>query len=202
MIGVYKITNPKGAIYIGSSINIEQRLKHYVGVSCKGQRKLYNSIRKYGWENHFVEIMIECELEDLYHNERYFGEYYNVLGENGLNLILPKNGEIKVGVSSETRRRMSESSIGEKGSFYGKTHTKETREKISKAQLGRKHTLEHRLKVSLNNSRYKSKVVLNLNDGMFYDSCLEASIAYGFKYSTLRSQLNGTNKNSSSMIFV
>lgn len=201
MIGVYKITNPKGAIYIGSSINIEQRLKHYVGVSCKGQRKLYNSIRKYGWENHFVEIMIECELEDLYHNERYFGEYYDVLGENGLNLILPKNGEIKVGVSSETRRRMSESSIGEKGSFYGKTHTKETRAKISKAQLGRKHTLEHRAKVSMNNAKNLAKIVIDLNTGVFYESAKEVSELYNIKHSTMRSRLNGNNLNRTQFVY-
>ena len=37
MIGIYKITNPKGKIYIGQSINIENRFKVYKRYNCKGQ---------------------------------------------------------------------------------------------------------------------------------------------------------------------
>lgn len=29
MVGIYKITNPKGRIYIGQSVNIEQRKQNY-----------------------------------------------------------------------------------------------------------------------------------------------------------------------------
>ena len=202
MIGIYKITSPSGKIYIGSSKNIKRRLWYYSSLNCVGQVKMYNSIKKHGWGNHIVEILEECSFELLYERELFYANMYDVLSDNGLNCVIPLLGEKKQGVSDKTKLKMSESKKGNKNYFFGKKHNKEAREKISKAQLGRKHTLEHRLKVSLNSSRYKSKVVLNLNDGMFYNSCLEASIAYGFNYSTLRSQLNGTNKNSSSMIFV
>ena len=36
MIGIYKITNPSGKIYIGQSINIENRKKIYSKSICKG----------------------------------------------------------------------------------------------------------------------------------------------------------------------
>ena len=52
MVGIYKITNPNNRIYIGQSWNIESRLYSYKNGRCKNQRKLLNSIKKYGWENH------------------------------------------------------------------------------------------------------------------------------------------------------
>ena len=59
MIGIYKITNSKGAIYIGQAVNIERRKKDYSRAGCKSQRKIYNSIKKYGWKDHTFEVLIE-----------------------------------------------------------------------------------------------------------------------------------------------
>ena len=188
--GIYKYTSPSGKIYIGSSKNIFKRITHYKSESCKNQTKLYNSFKKYGYENHLFEIIEECNFEDLYLRERYYSEVFNVLGEKGLNLILPKNGESKISISEETRKKMSESSKGEKGSFYGKTHTIETKEKIRKAQLGRKHSKEHKEKVSKNNAKNMSKIVLDLNTGVFYESAKQVSDLYNINHSTLRSRLN------------
>ena len=42
--------------------------------------------------------------------------------------MLPKNEEQKRIVSEETLKRMSDSKKGEKGSFYGRIHTKEAKE--------------------------------------------------------------------------
>ena len=65
MVGIYKITNPKGKVYIGYSKDIENRFKYYKRLNCKGQRKLYNSLKKYGPDNHIFEIVEECNLVDL-----------------------------------------------------------------------------------------------------------------------------------------
>lgn len=201
MIGVYKITSPTGKVYIGSSIDIEKRIKHYKSVSCKKQTKLFNSIQKHSWENHLFEVICECDLENLYRLERFYGDMFNVLGVNGLNLILPKNNEIKIGVSEETRNKMSNAKLGEKNTFYGKTHSLSAREKISKYQIGRKHTPEHREKVSKNNAKNLSKIVVDIQSGVFYESAKEVSDLYGIKHSTLRSMLNGTNKNKTSFTY-
>lgn len=85
MIGIYKITNPKGLPYIGQSANIESRIESYRRTSCKEQRKLYNSIKKYGWENHSVIVLIECEIHELNNYERYFILKYDSI-QNGLNI--------------------------------------------------------------------------------------------------------------------
>ena len=128
--------------------------------------------------------------------ERYYGELYNVLGENGLNCILPNIGEQKsVGVSDETRMKMSLSKKGEKNTFFGKTHNQKTKDIISKIQTGRKHTKEHRLKVSQNHARAKAKLVINLETGIFYESCTEAAQFNNVKLTTLKSRLNGNNRN-------
>lgn len=57
MIGIYKITNPNGKIYIGQSTNIDKRFYRYKRLECKGQIKLYNSLKKYGWDAHIIEII-------------------------------------------------------------------------------------------------------------------------------------------------
>jgi len=199
--GIYKYTSPSGKIYIGSSKNISKRIKHYKGVSCKNQIKLYNSFKKYGYENHIFEIIEECSFENLYIRERYYGELFEVLGEKGLNLSLPKNGEQKTGISEETRKRMSDSSKGEKASFYGRHHTDEAKQKIREAQTGRKHTVEHRRKVSENNAKNSAKIDLDLNTGVFYESAKEVSDLYNIKHSTMKARLNGTNRNNTQFIY-
>jgi group I intron endonuclease len=121
MIGIYKITNPKGKIYIGQSINIKIRNNFYKTNNCKNQPKLYNSLQKHSWEQHTFEIIEECSLEQLNEREIYWGLHYNVLGENGLNLRLG-NGR---GLVSE-----------------------ETKQKQRKAKLGKKLSEEHCIKIS------------------------------------------------------
>lgn len=147
--GIYKITNPKGKIYVGSTENIHIRKRFYQSILCKSQTKIFNSLRKYGWENHSFEILEECTFENLYPLERAWGMFYNVLDEKtGLNLKLPGNGESKGLVSNETKERMSESKKGIlfseihllnlSTSHKGKLLSEETKLKMSLAAKGRK----------------------------------------------------------------
>jgi len=48
----------------------------------------------------------------------------------------------------------------------------------------------------------RSKIVLNTENGIFYNSCKSAALAHGINYSTLISQLNGGNRNRTSLIYV
>lgn len=107
--GIYKITSPSGKIYIGQAINIYNRWeKGYKYLSCKQQTKLYYSLKKYGSKNHLFEIVEECSEVLLNEREIYWGEFYNVLGENGLNCKLGnQNGRY----SEETKKKMSENKL-------------------------------------------------------------------------------------------
>jgi group I intron endonuclease len=88
IIGIYKITNPKGKIYIGQSTNVYDRWNkgHKYSHSKKTGvgKKLKNSLKKYGWECHVFEIIEECTIEQLEEKEIYWINYYNTY-KNGLN---------------------------------------------------------------------------------------------------------------------
>lgn len=141
MIGIYKITNPKGRVYIGQSTNLISRKSDYSSGRCKGQLRLYRSIRKYGFSSHIFEIIEECEVNLLNDRERYWQDFYEVLGDNGLNLKLTTTTTKSGAHSQETKQRIS-------SSLKGHTYTDETREKISNSLKGRPCSDETRRKRS------------------------------------------------------
>jgi group I intron endonuclease len=108
MIGIYKITNPSGKIYIGQSIDIVRRFGEYKNMKFSPQIKLKNSIKKYGLENHKFEIIEECNVENLNYKERYWQDYYGVL-DDGLNCRLTKTQDKSGEDSLETKTKKSNS---------------------------------------------------------------------------------------------
>ena len=134
MKGIYKITSPTNKIYIGQSINIEERFRSYKKLkNCKNQIKLLNSFNKHGVLNHNFEVLEECEFEVLDERERYWQEYYNSCGEFGLNLILTGTSKKKSLHSKETIDKIKEARKKQKIS-----HSEETKLKISNSNKGRK----------------------------------------------------------------
>lgn len=120
MIGVYKITSPKGLVYIGSSKDIDTRWKWYKKLRCNSQTKLCNSLRKHGIDNHIFEVIEECNVEILLERELFYGTFYNCLDKkNGLNCRLPKSMEGYVCMSQDTKDKISGSN---KGKNVGKVH--------------------------------------------------------------------------------
>lgn len=193
MIGIYKITNPKGAIYIGSSKEIEVRINRYKKLKCKTQPKIYNSLLKYGVENHIFEIIEECCIEYLYERENYYGILYNVLDRNlGLNCIIPQIGDVKFILSVENLKNRSNAQKGRKA-------TEEAKINMSLAQKGRKHSSETLLKMSLNNKDIK--VILDINSGVFYFGTKEAAFYNSMNRHTLKNMLNGNKKNKTNLIY-
>lgn len=150
MIGIYKITNPKGKVYIGQSININRRLTAHRNRHTDKCILVYNSITKYGAENHTFEVIEECKPEELNDRELYWTKYYNALHPNGL--VLKAGGEPNgTGTMSETtKQKMSKSHTGKKDS-------EETKQKKSQSAKGRVKTAEWRQNIS--NSHPTKKVV-------------------------------------------
>ena len=58
------------------------------------------------------------------------------------------------------------------------------------------------LKSLLKLSKSKSKLILNLNTGIFYYGILECSIAYGINKNTLQLKLSGQIKNNTNFIYI
>src|SRR5690606_8377148 len=146
MIGIYKITSPSGKIYIGQSVNIENRIKFYRLGHLKNQTALMASFRKYGFDNHKFEVIEECDIERLNERERYWQDYYNVL-RYGLNCRLTKFKDKSGRLSDETKAKISQSRIGEKNPNFGKSLSLEHKMKLSKiAKVNMSRENNHRSK--------------------------------------------------------
>lgn len=133
--GVYKITSPSEKVYIGSSIDVYNRLCSYKGYKCKTQTRLYNSIKKYGWDRHLFEIIDRCSVDELLQKELYYGTMYNVLDRHcGLNCRLPKSTDGYVYMSQETKDKISASNaisqIGSNKGYYESKLKKLTKEQV------------------------------------------------------------------------
>ena len=124
IIGIYKITNPKGKVYIGKSINVNKRIDSYKYSSrIEKQHKIRNSINKYGLSNHKFELIEECKESDLDKREIYWINKFNSV-EGGLNITYGGQGGR---LSEETKLKKSKSMTGKKASA-------ETRKKISESR--------------------------------------------------------------------
>lgn len=110
-IGIYKITSPTNRIYIGQSVNIGKRWNYHKGVFCKEQPKLYNSLKKHGWENHTKEVIETCLLEQLNEKETYWKQYYldQVNGDWSKVLFCDLHDNGAGPRSEETKKKISES---------------------------------------------------------------------------------------------
>jgi group I intron endonuclease len=204
---IYKITSPTNRVYIGQSININSRMRKYKNLKCEKQFKIYNSLKKYGFENHSFDIIKKCDIKDLNENERYYQELYDCV-ENGLNCVYVETKVKKKIVSQETKNKQSIIKKGKKISEEtkekmrishfkrDKTISKETREKLinSKKNISKKT----REKLSILNR----KIVIDLNTGVFYDSCNEVSNLYKIKRTTLSAKLSGQNKNNTQFKYI
>lgn len=176
--GIYKIISPSHRIYIGQAVDIGRRIKEYEKITCKEQRRLYESLKKYGFKNHVIEVQELCEIEKLNERERYWQEFYDVLSSKGLNCRLTDSNNKSGKLSDETkkkisegnkgkvrseqvRKEMSERNKGKKLSDQTKQKIKEarknqiilprseeTKNKISKSNKGRKHSDEAKRKIS------------------------------------------------------
>ena len=128
---------------------------------------LQKSWNKYGKDNFQFEILEECSEDLLNEKERYYIDLYNTMNRDyGYNLKsggqdknyvtdvvrnkISKANKKYYEEHPEAKKKMSENALkqwsnpeikakisGENNYMYGKTHTKEAREKISKAHKGR-----------------------------------------------------------------
>jgi group I intron endonuclease len=206
MIGIYKITSPSGKIYIGQTTNFTKRKNYYKNGAKPYQIRIHNSLNKYGYDAHTIEFIEQCSVDNLNERERYWQDFYDVIGENGLNCRLTETKDKSGFISEESKAKMSEARQKRiltdkekyrlKSLFLGRKHTEETKRKMSESAKGKKFTAEHiaklpqnqkgkfrpkasestKIKQSLNSG--KSKVVYQYTmNGMFIDEYRNVSEA-------------------------
>lgn len=157
---VYLIENSiNNKLYVGQTIRPEKRLQEHI----KWHRyALGEAIQKYGADKFELVVLEACSsLEETNAREKYWIEVLGTISPKGYNLS-PGGDGAGYRPSEEAKRKRSTASLGEKNPFYGKTHSKETieklknryispetRAKISQAKKGRKAPPELREKLSM-----------------------------------------------------
>ena len=192
MIGIYKITSPKGKVYIAQTINWETRQKHYKNTSAKRQPKLYYSLKKYGWEFFQKEFIEECSIEHLDERETFHKQQF--INECGWKMALfcelyDSGGGPK---SESTKLKMSKSHLGKKSS-------KETCNKISQGKLGMKY-----IKSQITRKGNPIPVLQYTLDGIFikeWKSFTQASKEMNICISSINKSASGKNKSSGGYIW-
>lgn len=144
---IYKITNKiNGKVYIGKTEkSIEHRWKKHVWCAEKKvNRYLYDAMNKYGYVNFSIEEIDHCaDRVHLDEREKFWIMQYKSMDKRfGYNMQEGGHGGTHC---PETLAR-----IGKLVSIRNKGHlvSKETRKKLSVAHLGKKMSLESRLKMS------------------------------------------------------
>jgi group I intron endonuclease len=153
---VYKIINNiNGKIYIGCTINFNDRIKrHFSGKYC-GSELLHKAVKKYGVSNfsceiikyfNTTELMLKAEIEAI--------KKYNSLIPNGYNIHLGGKGGRIILTKEQLEKRsahaldLCKKNIGNKYSV-GVILGPVAREKISLANKGKKLLDSTKLKISL-----------------------------------------------------
>ena len=107
---VYKMTNKfNKKIYFGKTIHFKKRMSQHRRRAKKGKTYLANAIRKHGWENFKVEIMIDdVPEEDLDMLEKSYIEIYNSMNpKKGYNLTKGGEGTSGYRFTEEWRKNAS-----------------------------------------------------------------------------------------------
>lgn len=125
---IYKITNLKNnKIYIGQTVNFEERKRHHLEIPFRKNSKeknkpLYRAMLKYGIENFTFKIIDKANsIEELNEKEIFWIGFLDSTVDNGKGYNLDKGG--KNGLKSEeTKKKMSKSQRGENNPAYGKAY--------------------------------------------------------------------------------
>jgi group I intron endonuclease len=167
---IYKIISPNGKIYIGQTINVNQRKRKYKSNGFKGQVKLWQSCEKNNWSPIDTFEIIEeclCGVDKIVLNERekYWINFYNSF-KDGLNCNEGGSGNLGKKHSKETKQKISLKTLdqwskmseetkklrGEKIGTHGKTrkHSKESIDRIKQTKKDNpfKPTEEFKQKIS------------------------------------------------------
>ena len=196
--GIYKITSPTGKIYIGESYNLNNRCRRYLNPNkIKGQKAIYNSLLKYGYETHKIEILELCDESVLLERERFYQEHFNSV-EKGLNCFYTGTKDKKKKHSEATKKLMSETANKNKH-FLGKKHSEATKKLISNASKGENNpnyggkfkTDEWLKKQSVSNSKKPLKIIdIVSNEEFIFINSKEAGLFLNVSGDTVRKYKN------------
>ena len=157
---IYLRTNKiNGKQYVGQTNNFKQREKQWKCLKWYyANKKLTNDRNTFGTENFTVEILFETEDEtEANEKECEYIEKYKTLYPSGYNVAT--GGKKGFKYQDEIVKERAAKITGEGNYWFGKTFTKEHKEKISEANKGKKRTNDFR--------QYMSDITKGKNNPMY-----------------------------------
>jgi hypothetical protein len=148
--------------YVYRHIRLDKNEPFYIGIGSDKYYKRANSKDRSAFWKRIVaktEYEVEIMLDDLTWEEARIKEKefialygrYDMKKGSLCNLTDGGDGSINVIISDETRLKRSLCRKGEKNYMYGKRVTEETKSKLRAKAIHRTHTIETRLRISMNN---------------------------------------------------
>jgi len=193
-------------VYIGKTTQEPiVRFKCHIRDAVKYNKdtKLCRAIRKYGFKNFYLEILLECKKSDLNENEiRQIKKFesvskgYNIKkgGEGGKHSEETKKkiaeANKKRKWTPEMRKAMSEA-IKNSPKCRGRKHSEETKKKIAEANKKRKITKQMRKNMTQAQTKLNGKPIVCLETKEKFVSIKEACRKMNLNDGHLRGHLKG-----------
>ncbi len=196
--GVYRWVNKvNNNSYIGSSVNLNQRLRNYFTFSfitlrlVRSKSLIYSAILKYGYSNFKLEILEYCLSENAISREQYYIDllkpHYNLnlIAGSRLGSVNSEESRLKMSNSAKGRKHTEETkkllSLAKKGiNNLGKTRSEKTKALYTLARLGKSFLSESmKAKMSERNGTSLSVLDLKTNETSVYPSIKKAAEAMG-----------------------
>lgn len=143
---IYKIVSPSGKIYIGLTCNIKNRFYRYKKANDSSQTLLFNSLRKYGFDNHIVSIIDSftsdisyAKGKEIFWIRTYMTNFSKWGLSHGLNLTDGGEGCFGLVHSEERKKKTSEFMKGKPSPFKGRKWTEEDKKRIGDSKRGNKN---------------------------------------------------------------
>lgn len=205
MIGIYRLINIiNGKSYIGSSVDINKRVKRHVRElrdNKHANKHLQRSWIKYGGDSFIYTIIELTDINNLRIREQYYLDSQSCEYNICIDATAPMMGRTH---TRETILKMKNriQPTGKDSPSYGKKWSKETREKILKTRVGLKRTTQFKEKQRSNaikkelhkyliESNNKRKLKIIDSNGIIHNSLVECADYHKISTQTVCDILKG-----------
>ena len=194
---VYKITNIiNNKLYFGVTTQLlKARWQQHKCNANKKSYHLYNVIKKYGFDNFSIEIVLKCNnKETMFLKEKELIKKYDTnnheFGYN--NSTGGESSRIGVRASKETKKKISEYQKLRKR----KPHSIETKIKIGDANRGNifSDDIKNKMSEARKGKPANNRKCVLLNDTDVFESITEASLQTGIGMTSIHNNLTGLSK--------
>lgn len=209
---IYKITSPSGRTYVGKAKDLRKRINCHKCASKRGLNiLLHNSIRKYGWEAHVLEVLEEVDNSSLNDREVALIKEHNTYWiDNPMGMNMTVGGDGNKGSwmhKTELREWFSKKFTGENNPFYGKTHSEEYKRKKSKevSEYNKKHNVRvPEWGAKKGQEKVKRKIICYNSEGKFikeYGSIVDCSKDLNISLGSIKGSLSGRRSHAGGYVF-